>query len=120
MVEVVYLAARRSRVAPEIEVGDPAAVARCKLAQAAEIQCLADAIMEQEARFAGLVAGKLRDGDTLAAEHYEVLRADAERMFLAMDEEAFRLRLEACELEARAARFSALVGVTSFPTGGLL
>jgi len=117
MGDLIFLSARRATTAIP-QIGDAAAVAESLLTQANALEARADALMAVEAGHAGMAAGKLRDGDALAAEHFEALRADAERTYLAMDEEVFRLRLQAAELQARCGRASVLADITSFSTGG--
>lgn len=81
---------------------------------AAYLDQRADQVMEEEAHYAGLAAGRRRDGDPIAARAFDRLQADRLAVYRELDERSFQLKLRACELEVRSDLAGVAASVTSF------
>lgn len=116
MGQIIELARYRAPVGPRVAIdNDEASMLRL---QAADLDYRADEVMKAEAEYAGKAAGKRRDGDLVAAAHYDALQQSALATYGAMDERAFQLRLKAAACEARWGFRAIANDITSFDPPG--
>ena len=100
------------------EDGRPELIAARLRQSAADLDYRADQVLKDAAEYAGMAAGKRRNGDELGAERLQRQQLACDEQYAALDEQSFKLKMLACQFEVRVVLNDAFSELTSFSTSG--